>query len=240
MYLAFIKPDTNYMYKSEPARVFANYVEFGDDIGSGQSFRLDNYYRLCDEIVEELEADEEIQAMLDAELSRRADKEGMNADELKRMPGRLRIVVYDMMYCADRCGLYVGIAKPAKKGSKEEKDRIRQKRIDEIHNEMDEKDAELNEVMNDLPDYPDLVGVELTNIKYGKGTVARQNGKYLYIYYDSDEKVFALPDCISKGYLKGADEQTITTCKTISEIIDKQRKLTSSLKGLGMELSMIE
>lgn len=240
MYLSFIKPADNYMFMSERARTFANYVEFGDDIGSGQTFRLDNYYRLCDEVLEELEADDEMKGMLDSQLERRAEKEGMSIEDMKQMPGKLHIVVYDMMYCGEACGIYTGIDKPVRKGSKEEKERTRLKRIEEIHDEMEKRDLELNNLMKDVPEYPNLEGAELTNIRYGKGKVVRQNGKYLYIDYGGDEKAFALPDCISKGYLKGASDEVVAVCKRISEVAEQQKKLTSALRNLGFELALIE
>ena len=54
MYLSFISPDDNFMFKSTEARAFANGCEFGEDIGSGQTFRLDVYYRMCRELAEKI------------------------------------------------------------------------------------------------------------------------------------------------------------------------------------------
>ena len=51
MYLSFIAPDENFMFKSTEARAFSDCYEFGEDIGSGQTFRLDVYYRMCRELV---------------------------------------------------------------------------------------------------------------------------------------------------------------------------------------------
>ena len=106
--------------------------------------------------------------------------------------------------------------------------------------EIEGKDAELSELLKNVPEYPNLEGAELTNNKYGKGKVSRQNGKYLYINYGDVEKTFGLPDCISKGYLKGADENIIVLCKALSEITDKQEKLAKSLRNLKGELSGLE
>lgn len=56
MYLSFIAPDENFMFKSTEARAFADCYEFGEDIGSGQTFRLDVYYRMCRELVDEIKS----------------------------------------------------------------------------------------------------------------------------------------------------------------------------------------
>lgn len=240
MYLAFIKPESSYMFKAEPARVFSNYVEFGDDIGSGQTFRLDHYYRLCDEVLVEIEKDEDFIEMLDAELTRAAERNSMNESDLQDMPGKLRIVVYDIMYCASSAWLYEGMKPPVKKGSKEDKERIVQRRIEEIHELLDNENAELEELLNNAPEYPDLTGVELTNIRYGKGKVNSQDGHYLHIEYDGEDKVFPLPECITKGYLRGTSEDIVEICRKLSDIDVQKKKLTSSLRRLSEELLLLE
>ena len=53
-YLAVIKPEENYLFKSTPAREFARYMEYGDTIGQGTNFKLSSYYRMCDQLVEHM------------------------------------------------------------------------------------------------------------------------------------------------------------------------------------------
>ena len=50
-YLFLYDPDNNYMYKATQANAFADHVGFLDEWGSGSSYRLDVYYRMCDELV---------------------------------------------------------------------------------------------------------------------------------------------------------------------------------------------
>ena len=50
-YLFLYDPDNNYMYKATQANDFADHVGFLDEWGSGSSYRLDVYYRMCDELV---------------------------------------------------------------------------------------------------------------------------------------------------------------------------------------------
>ncbi len=47
-YLAMFEPEQNYIYKYSPVEVFAQYTEFGKDIGSGSNFSLAHYYELGD------------------------------------------------------------------------------------------------------------------------------------------------------------------------------------------------
>ena len=45
-YLAMYAPEKNYIYKYSPVEAFARHVEFGKDIGSGNSFKMSYYYEL--------------------------------------------------------------------------------------------------------------------------------------------------------------------------------------------------
>ena len=71
--LSFISPDDNFMFKSTEARAFANGCEFGEDIGSGQTFRLDVYYRMCRELAEEIKKNEKLCALLEDKLQAEAN-----------------------------------------------------------------------------------------------------------------------------------------------------------------------
>ena len=51
-YLFFSNPDQHYLYKDRQARRFAKCVGFEDDWGYGSYFKMDVYYRMCDELVE--------------------------------------------------------------------------------------------------------------------------------------------------------------------------------------------
>ena len=51
-YLFFNDPDSHYLYKYTQARVFAKCAGFKDDWGYGPYFKMDVYYRMCNELVE--------------------------------------------------------------------------------------------------------------------------------------------------------------------------------------------
>ena len=55
-YLFFHDPDNHYLYKYKQARIFAQCVGFEDDWGYGPYFKMDVYYRMCDELVEAIRA----------------------------------------------------------------------------------------------------------------------------------------------------------------------------------------
>ena len=49
-YLVFYKPEENYFYKSSQSQPFFRHLEYGEEIGYGQYFKLSRYYRMCDEV----------------------------------------------------------------------------------------------------------------------------------------------------------------------------------------------
>ena len=53
-YLFFNDPEHHYLYKYTEVTKFAEAVEFNDDLGWGSDFKMDVYYRMCDELVEEI------------------------------------------------------------------------------------------------------------------------------------------------------------------------------------------
>lgn len=132
------------------------------------------------------------------------------------------------------------LIKPAKKGSREEKELLQKKRIEEPQAEIADKDAKLQELLKNIAELPDLSGAELTNMKYGSGKVTEQKGKYLDVLFESGMKTFALPDCIAEGYLKGAEQEVADVCKLLKANADEEKKLSQELRQLKTELSSLE
>ena len=95
-------PDFNYVYKSSEAQTMAKYVDFGLSIGSGSSFSLPNYYKLCDEIVEALR---EHDSLLKTHFSR-LTLEHYNDQSL-------HLLAFDLMYCCRTYNFYHGVSIPS-------------------------------------------------------------------------------------------------------------------------------
>ena len=53
-YLFFNDPEHHYLYKYTEVAEFAKAVEFSDDMGYGSGFKMDVFYRMCDELVAEI------------------------------------------------------------------------------------------------------------------------------------------------------------------------------------------
>ncbi len=100
MRMLFLKhPENNYGYKAAPAKEFADCIEFYEDWGPLTNFNLEKYYRMCDQILEEIKNNK---ALVETHKSRYECPNEFYADE------NLHILLYDIIFCAYYIGLYSG------------------------------------------------------------------------------------------------------------------------------------
>lgn len=243
MYLSFISPDDNFMFKSTEARAFANGCEFGEDIGSGQTFRLDVYYRMCKELVEEMKKNEKLCALLEEKLQGEANVDEDETNSITEVDGRYNIYAYDLMYCAYAYNLYgdIPVRKKTKLSSIEQKKQDRQIRIQELASQRDEAKEQVEQVEAQLNEnsLPDLTSMTVKNIRYGAGTVAEQSGKYLTVEFSAGAKKFVLPDAVTKGFLKIEDTDTLRSFEKIGFLTERKEKYTREIEMLTTEITRL-
>lgn len=106
-YLFLNDPEHHYLYKSSEANNFASCIEFYDDWGSGSSFRLDIYHRMCDALVEEIQQSPEL---LSTHNSRFYDCAGEMLEDM-HPDNNYHILAFDIIYGAPefRYNFYKGI-----------------------------------------------------------------------------------------------------------------------------------
>ncbi|MDO4492241.1 MAG: hypothetical protein Q4B85_14365, partial [Lachnospiraceae bacterium] len=59
-YLALRDPENNYLLSTSKARELASRIGFGDDWGTLSSFKLDVYYRFCDQLVDAMKKNQDL------------------------------------------------------------------------------------------------------------------------------------------------------------------------------------
>lgn len=243
MYLAFIAPDDNFMFKSTEAKAFANGCEFGEDIGSGQTFRLDVYYRMCRELAEKIKKNEKLCALLEDKLQAEANADEDKTNPITEIAGRYNIYAYDLMYCAYAYNLYgdIPVRKKTKLSSIEQKKQDRQIRIQELASQRDEAKEQVEQVEAQLNEnsLPDLTSMTVKNIRYGAGTVAEQSGKYLTVEFSAGAKKFVLPDAVTKGFLKIEDTDTLRSFEKIGFLTERKEKYTREIEMLTTEITRL-
>lgn len=101
-YLFFHDPDDHYLYKAKQASYFSDRVGFMDDWGPMTDFRLDVYYRFCDELIREIKS---TPALLATHASR------FENTTAEMYPDKnLHLLLFDILYCTRTYDLCTGLA----------------------------------------------------------------------------------------------------------------------------------
>ena len=104
-YLAMYDPDHHFILMPKRSRFFADCVGFYDDWGRGNATRIDVYYRMCNQLVDAIKADEELLA---ADSRRFTGQYGISPDTLYPDPEK-HILAFDLIYSFKTHGLYDGV-----------------------------------------------------------------------------------------------------------------------------------
>lgn len=219
-YLNLWRPEENYFYKSTEANSWANWIEYGDDFGSGSTFSLPKYYRMCDELRENVRQNPEIMALNEQRVQGRA----VGYDDQQH------ILVYDIIYCALTVPLYddARMFKGSIKG-RIERAQLHQQ-IDECNDHIAEYEAQINALQSQLVELPDITGAEVTSERFGVGTVTScTNGTMVVEYVDVGQKKHSYPLVFATGQLTCGGEY--------GDIFTANNRLNSEIKAIQEQLN---
>lgn len=220
-YLSLRYPNENYIFKATEATEWANCIEYGDDFGSGESFSLAKYYRMCDELRDAVSENEEIMRL----HSLRFEKEASGFDD------ELHILVYDIIYCAHTYNFYTdGIVQTTSA-----RDRIKRAQIrDEIEN-LEEELATATELCKRCELVAEreinMIGMEVKHKAFGTGKIISQTNGIQVIAFAAGEKKFQVPAAYTGGFLI-ADAKTMAALQEEDNRrkgLEKARKKAASL-----------
>ena len=222
-YLNMYRPSENYLFKATEAREFMYCTEYGDDFGSGMSFNLSRYYKMCDELLSEIK---NTPGLVQAHNDRLTDTMIRDDD--------FHILAFDIIYCAVTYGLYSGmkIKRPAKKVSAKER---LDARMEELQAELKENTGKLDKLLVERAELSDVavIGLKIGHKKFGPGTVISQDGNIIIVKFGEEEKKFSLPMAFSAGFLVCEDKDVI-------DLFTEQDKLDKEIKTLKGTISTIE
>ncbi|MCM1166510.1 MAG: hypothetical protein NC299_13845 [Lachnospiraceae bacterium] len=222
-YVNLWKPESNYIFKSTEAVDWANCIEFGDDFGSGQTFSLAVYYRMCDELLAELPKYDELMRLHGERFAR----EARNFDD------KLHILVYDIIYCAYHYGFYRNV--DVRKYSTKERIKVAQRQAerDELTSRITEKEEQLRVVEENAIELPDITGDTVKHKLFGAGTVAVCKDGLLIVDFSTQQKKFVYPTAFSGGFLKHEGED-------ILDIVNKATEQASRISALKSEIADLQ
>ena len=230
VYLAVNDPAFNYAFKSSEAHMMAKYIGFGYKIGAGETFSLENYYRLCEEVVSALKEHERL-------LERHFDSLNERCYEDRS----LHMLAFDVIYCSRAYNFYKGLEAPERPNKIKKKARIteisaeelarreaeRQEKIKAIESEIEE----LESISDDCEDIS-LIGVQVTSEKDGTGTVIAQNINLITVRFDGGDKKFKLDKKYSNRPRFEEDDEIVEAFTEYAARQEKLKKLRDDLAAL--------
>lgn len=238
-YLNLRYPEDNYLFKSTQAKDYMYCVDFADGFGSGESFDLSRYYRMCDELYKAVDSDEALveEHIDDVKLKAPVSQEYVSVQAYKH------ILVFDIIYCLSTYNLYykhqLSLNKPPKKTS------AVQKKADEklmLNNKLLEISEEKARVLAERSQFDDISvnGLKVLHKSFGEGVVACQFEDTVTVRFDEKELDFKLPDAFIKGFLYCSDNEVVDLFVDMQELDKKISLLNSEIDTLDLKLKRLK
>ena len=222
-YLCFFAPDDNFIYHYTEVEEFALHIEYGIDIGSGESFKLDAYYKMCDEVIAVLREH--------TSLINRQNK-FISSDEYYDDPS-LHLLVFNLIWCANTYNFYRDMTHVSKKESIKEytlaqlREKERQE-LEEKRNAILDEIVQLERNMDSCKDIS-LIGVQVSDKTSGAiGTIIAQEVNRVTVQYETGTKIYYINKKYASRPRFEDDEEIVEAftlyddSKTRLEVLHKQ------------------
>jgi hypothetical protein len=228
MYLNLRYPESDFMYKHTEAVSFAKAIGFVSDTGNGKAYDLEEYYEMCEMIVDAVRNNPRIMELQKDRLTGKwADGSG------------LHILAYDIISCTYKYGLagYTAVKKKAVK-----KTRIQEEADTKITDGLQIKHESLTkQLAADCPEKTifesiSFIGMNVEHKKFGKGTITEMSGNNITVSFKQGSKQFDVPRAISDGYLTQSDEDILKKSAAYSEALKKQEGIKTQLRSIETSL----
>ena len=227
-YLFLYDPDHNYIFKSSHALIFADCIEFYDDWGSGDSVKLDVYYRMCDQIVSAIKNSSE---MMKTDASRFENGWGIDPQTFAQDKEK-HILAFDLIYCCSTYGLFSGIT--FKRPKTKEKQLIQEKKEKAVRfaEELKTAQDELKKLQEAL-EYLNMVfkiGAGIQHKKYGMGTITDNNGSSIEIEFaNGDKKKFGMVLSAVNNIIVSQTDDYAEQMQKYREILKKEAAIKNAV-----------
>ena len=224
-YLTLHNPKDNFFYMFSKAENWACFTEYGWDLGSGANFSLPVYYRMCEELVREIENSPKLR---ECDQNRRA-KAGVTIDD------HYHTLAYDIIYCATTYHLYMDLPIYYPISVKNRLQRAKEMaEINALAETAARAEAELHAIESGALLPPVLVGHAVTHKKFGNGTIEMQSAKILNVRFGEEIIKMGYPNAITDRHLKLADGDLAAVLAT-EEARTKHEKLAAAAKTASEE-----
>lgn len=239
-YLFLYDPDHNYIYKPTHAQDFQDCIEFYDDFGEGDHVNLGTYYRMCDEVVEEIENYprlKELDPIRSALIQKDIKEEYPDAKK--------HVLAYDIIYCYSAYGLSSNIKfiphTPTERKLLLEKQQKALELLEKLKNAQEQKKV-LDAAMEKVEQYFS-VGQEVTYKSFGKaaqaatGTIVKRGSESVTIDFgEGNGKTVGLIVPIVNGYIRPQDVDE-NDFASVVEILKNESTIENNLSKAEREFA---
>lgn len=219
-------PRENYFYNAAEAKAWADYFDYEADFGTGAALNLPRYYTMCNDLLAALEAYPELLALHKAYVEQ----------ELGGVDDANHLLVYDILHTAYTEQLYPkGYARTAT--TKERAKAVQEKATRaELCARIGEAEQELQELLANPAQLPDLTGCKITHKMFGAGTVQPAEGQFMVIDFGGTLKKFSYTASMNSGYLTAEDPAVEDELQAYQDYNKTKDCLEKELKAMKAEL----
>lgn len=228
-YLFLYDPEQHYMYKASECTTMADCIGFYDSWGTGDNIKLDVFYRMCDEMLEQMNQCPELLKT----------NESRYGGTLKLKPGLLHpdrnkhILLFDIIYCCKAYDLF-GIIPFARPNTKEKQlileQRSKVKKLQETY-ELAKFDFEF---LEEALEYLMAVLTEGTIVKhkkFGNGRIEQINKDYIWIHFlpEQGTKRLGLSTVVANGIVSCDNAEFVEKIKHYRNVLAKAQNIPRAL-----------
>lgn len=232
MYLFLRYPNSNFGYKASQAKSFADCIEFYDDWGPMTDFKLDVFARMCDQLIEEIRANE---ALMETHKSRFE-----NTDRSLHPDTNLHILVDDIIYCSQVYNFYGDMTFDPINAQSRKLHFERVSKAKELA-EAVEKAKLAVDMLKEAKEYVAIVlakGAVVKHRAFGEGTVEDCTGSIVSVFFPkvNEVKKLGLTVAIGNGLMSLASDEATAKIKEYIPILTKEQDIPKNLARATEEL----
>lgn len=223
-YLFLYDPDHNYLYKATHCRAFADCIEFYDDWGSGDTTKLDVFFRMCDEALAAIKSNQTLLATAASRYD--IDPYGMHPDVEKH------ILLFDLIYCCSTYGLFKGISYVVPKTNEKKLMQERREKAQSLAVGLETAKEQLA-ILEEAKFYLTKVFVEGASIRhktFGEGTIQGVSGTNITVQFSSvGQKTLGIIACVVNGLISIHDEAIADKLQSLRGILAKDQQIRNAV-----------
>jgi len=225
MYLFLRYPNSNFAYKASQAKSFADCVEFYDDWGPMTDFNLDAFYRMCDQLVEAIKADD---ALMKTHRSRFE-----NTTRVLHSDENLHILAFDIIFSSQAYNFYEGMTFETINAQSR---RLYFERVAKAKDLLETlgRAKEEKKLLDEAREYISKAlapGMAVNHKIFGEGTIEECSGTIISVNFPkiNETKKLGIIVAIGNGILKLSSDETTQKIKEYAPILNNESKIKTTI-----------